>query len=103
MELTTDMGALAILTLAVGSLVLGIVLHLIGDVEFGYEWVITSVAAFAGGFIISEWVVAFQSVGPVWDGMAVVPAIGGALVVGVVTDALVRFATHGSYGHHVPV
>ena len=43
------------------------------------------------------------TVEPVWDGMAVLPAIAGALVVGIVADALVRFTTHGSYGHHAPV
>jgi hypothetical protein len=102
MELTTDMGASAIVTLAVGSVVLGVVLHLIGDVEFGYEWVVTSVAAFAGGFIASEWVISFRAAGPVWDGMAVVPAIVGALVAGIAVDALIRRGTHGSYGHHVP-
>jgi len=102
MEFTTDMGALAIVSLAVGSVVLGVVLQLIGDVEFGYEWIVTAVAAFAGGFIVSEWIIAFQTIEPVWDGMAILPAIGGALVVGIVVDALIRFTTHGSYGHHVP-
>lgn len=102
MEFTTDIGAAAIVSLAVGSIALGVVLHLIGDVEFGYEWVVTAVAAFAGGFIASEWITSFRTVEPVWDGMAVVPAIAGALIVGIVVDAIVRYATHGSYVHHVP-
>jgi hypothetical protein len=102
MELTTDMGAAAIVSLAVISIALGVVLHLIGDVEFGYEWVVTAIAAFAGGFIASEWITSFRTVEPVWDGMAVVPALAGALIVGIAVDAIVRFTTHGSYGHHVP-
>ena len=102
MELTTDMGAAAIVSLAVISIALGVVLHLIGDVEFGYEWVVTAIAAFAGGFVLASGSSSFRTVEPVWDGMAVVPAVGGALIVGIAVDAIVRFTTHGSYGHHVP-
>jgi uncharacterized membrane protein YeaQ/YmgE (transglycosylase-associated protein family) len=103
MEFTTDIGALAIVSLALGSIVLGVVLQLIGDVNFGYEWILTAIGAFVGGFVASEWLVSLRTIEPTWDGMAVLPAIGGALVVGVIVDALVRFTTHGSYGHHVPV
>lgn len=103
MDLTTDIGVLAIGTLAIGAIVLGIVLQLIGDVRFGYEWIATAVAAFAGGFVASEWITAWRTVEPVWDGMALVPAIGVALVVGVIVDAIIRYSTHGSYTHHAPV
>ncbi len=103
MDFTTDIGIYAAISLVVGAVVLGVVLQLIGDVRFGYEWVITAVAAFAGGFVCTEWITAFREVDPVWDSMAVIPAVGGLLVVGVVVDAILRFATHGSYIHHVPV
>ncbi len=39
-------------------------------------------AAFAGGFVASEWITAWRTIEPVWDGMALIPAIGAALVVG---------------------
>lgn len=103
MDLTIEMGALAVVSLAMFSIVLGVVLNMIGDVNTGYEWIVTAIAAFVGGIVASEWIVSFRTVEPVWDGMAVLPAIGGALVVGIVADALVRFTTHGSYGHHAPV
>jgi uncharacterized membrane protein YeaQ/YmgE (transglycosylase-associated protein family) len=103
MEFTTDIGIYAAISLGVGAVVLGVVLQLIGDVRFGFEWVITAVAAFAGGFVCTEWITAFRTVEPVWDSMAIIPAAGGALVVGVVVDAIIRFTTHGSYTHHVPV
>lgn len=103
MDFTTEIGVLAVLSLAVGAVVLGIVLQLIGDVRFGFEWVITAVAAFAGGFVASEWITSFRTVEPVWEQMAILPAIGGALVVGVIVDAVIRYTTHGSYIHHVPV
>ena len=103
MDFTTDIGVLAVVSLAVGAVVLGIVLQLIGDVRFGFEWVITAVAAFAGGFVASEWVTSFRTVEPVWEKMAILPAIGGVLVVGVIVDAVIRYTTHGSYIRHVPV
>jgi hypothetical protein len=103
MDLTTDIGMLAFWTLVIGAIALGIVLQFIGDVRFGYEWIATAVAAFAGGFVASEWIVAFSTVEPIWDGMALIPAIGGALVVGVIVDAIIRYTTHGSYTHHAPV
>lgn len=103
MEFTTDIGIYAAISLALGALVLGVVLQWIGDVRFGFEWVITAVAAFAGGFVCAEFITAFNTVEPIWDGMALVPAIGGLLIVGVVVDAIIRLATHGSYIHHVPV
>jgi uncharacterized protein YcfJ len=102
MEFVTEIGVYGAISLAVGALVLGVVLQLIGDVRFGFEWVITAVAAFAGGFVCSEWITSFRTVEPMWDDMAVVPAIGGLLVVGVIVDAIIRLTTHGSYFHHVP-
>ena len=103
MELSFDMGAVAITVLGVGAVALGLALQAVGDTRFGWEWAITAVAAFIGGVACSEWIVGFQTFEPVWDGMAVVPAVGGLLVVGVVVDAIIRFTTHGSYGHHAPV
>jgi uncharacterized protein YcfJ len=101
MEFTTDISALAVVSLAIGAVILGVVLQLIGDVKFGFEWVLTAVFAFAGGFVCSEWITAFRTVDPIWEQMAVLPAIGGALVVGVIVDAITRVTTKGSYIHHV--
>ena len=103
MDFSIDIGVLATASLVVGAIVLGIALQLIGDVRFGYEWIATAVAAFIGGFVASEWITSFRTVEPVWEKMAILPAIGGALVVGVIVDALIRYTTHGSYIHHVPV
>jgi uncharacterized membrane protein YeaQ/YmgE (transglycosylase-associated protein family) len=101
MDATIDIGPVAIVTLAVGALLLGFLMQLIGEVRSGYEWVVTAAAAFAGGFVASEWIVAFRDVEPAWERMAVVPAVGGAIALGVVVDAIVRYRTHGSYIHHV--
>lgn len=102
-ELSFDIGAAAITALGLGAVALGLALQAVGETRFGWEWAVTAVAAFIGGVACSEWIVGFQAVEPVWDGMAVLPAIGGLLVVGVVVDAIIRFTTHGSYRHHAPV
>lgn len=103
MDFTIDIGVYAVIGLALGAVVLGIVLQLIGEVRFGLEWIVTAVAAFIGGFVCTEWITAWRTVEPVWDKMALIPAIGGLLIVGVVVDAIIRYATHGSYFHHMPV
>ena len=102
MDFTIDIGLLAAASLVVGAIALGIVLQLIGEVRIGYEWIATAVAAFIGGFVASEWIVSFRTVEPVWEKMAILPAICGAVVVGVVVDALIRYTSHGSYIRHVP-
>ena len=41
-----------------------------------------SVAAAIGALVASEFIVAWQALGPVVDGLALVPALAGGLVVG---------------------
>lgn len=102
MDFTIDIGLLAAASLVVGAIALGIVLQLIGEVRIGYEWIATAVAAFIGGFVASEWIVSLRTIEPVWEKMAILPAIGGAVAVGVIVDALIRYTSHGSYIHHAP-
>lgn len=102
MEITYEVGLLGIGALVVGALVIGVVAQAIGEVETGYDWLLTGVAAFVGGFVASEWIVAWQAFGPVWDGLAIGPAIIGGLVLGVIVDAIVRYLNRGSYTRHVP-
>jgi hypothetical protein len=48
----------------------------------------------------SEFIVATQATGPMWDGLAVVPALVGGLIVGLIVELSTRYATHGTYAHH---
>ena len=47
----------------------------------------------------SEFIVSMRTVEPVWDGLALAPALIGGLAVGVVVEVLTRFFTGGTYVH----
>ena len=91
------MSTAAAILLVLGALVVGIAAQVIGDVRAGYEWAITGLAALVGGYIGSESLGTLSTWGPEFQGLYVLPAAIGAIVVGAVADAIVRFATHGSY------
>jgi hypothetical protein len=42
-------------------------------------------------------VTSWQTIEPVWEGVALLPALAGGVVLGVIADVVVRFATGGSY------
>jgi hypothetical protein len=94
------MTAWGVMALIAGGVVIGIVLQYVGDVTNGYEWSIASLGAIAGGWIGSEALTAASDWGPSWEGMVLVPAIIGAVAIGFVVDAMVRYATGGSLVHH---
>ncbi len=94
------MTAWAVVALIAGGVIIGIVLQYIGDVTNGYEWVITALAAMVGGWLGSEAFGVASEWGPQWEGMYVLPAIIGAVVLGFVADLLVRYTTGGSLVHH---
>jgi hypothetical protein len=84
MEFTFEMGLLGALVLVVGGLVIGGVGYFIGEPSTGYEWLVAAIAAIAGGFVLSEFIVGFQTWEPVFDGLALIPATFGGLVSGAV-------------------
>ena len=94
------MSTLAALFLVLGAIAIGAVAQFIGDVTVGWEWVITAAAALVGGYVGSEALAAASTWGPAFEGLYVLPALIGGFVVGFVVDALMRYATQGSYVHH---
>ena len=97
LDFSFDMGLWGWLILAVGALVLGIIAQLIGDAHFGYEWIVTGVAAFVGAFAASEFIVDWRTFQPVFDNLALIPALIGGVVVGVVFAVAIRLLTGGRY------
>jgi hypothetical protein len=97
-DLSFDITALGVIAIALASVLYGLALALIGDVRVGYEWLLTALAAFLGAFIASEYLT-MQSFAPVWEGIALVPAIIGGAVVGFMVDLITRFASGGSLTH----
>ena len=86
----------------------GWILLIVGAVVFceantGYEWLVDGVAAFAGALIASEFIVGMRTFAPVWDGLALVPALVGGLIVGVIVELATRYLTGGTYTAHRPM
>lgn len=97
MEFTFDLGLGGWAVLIAGSLVFGAVLQFIGTTETGWEWLVDGVAAFIGALVCSEFVIAWQAFEPVWEGLAIVPALIGGLAVGIVVEVATRRVTGGTY------
>jgi hypothetical protein len=94
------MTAWAVIVLIAGAAVIGLVLQYVGDVTNGYEWSIAGLGAIVGGWLGSEALGTLSTWGPEWEGMFLLPALGGAVIVGFVVDLVVRYATGGSLVHH---
>ncbi len=59
-----------------------------------------AVAALIGGNIGSEALGTFSTWGYAFEGLYVLPALIGGVVLGFVVDAIIRYFTQGSYVHH---
>jgi uncharacterized membrane protein YeaQ/YmgE (transglycosylase-associated protein family) len=91
------MSAFAAFVLVAGALAIGVIAHLIGQVTVGYEWATTAVGALVGGYLGSEAFGTLSTWGPELEGLYVLPAIIGAVVLGFIVDAIVRYMTEGRY------
>jgi uncharacterized membrane protein YeaQ/YmgE (transglycosylase-associated protein family) len=83
--------------LIVGAVIFGVVAQFIGQTRTGFEWVVAGIAAGFGALFASEFIVAWQTFEPVWDGLALVPALLGGLVLGIVVEVATRYLTGGTY------
>ena len=97
MEFSVDMTVWGAVILVVGALVIGVISQFIGDVRSPFQWIVVSIAALVGAVFASEMVTSWQTIEPVWEGVALLPALAGGVVLGVIADAVTRFATGGSY------
>lgn len=90
------MGLLAFSSLVVVGLVIGLAVQFLAKSAIRYEWLIVAIAIVFGGYFASESFpgsTVFESVkdwGPSFDGMFVIPAIIGALILGIVADLGMR-------------
>jgi uncharacterized membrane protein YeaQ/YmgE (transglycosylase-associated protein family) len=96
-DLTISMGLGGGIALIIGALVIGVVAQFVGETRTGFEWLVVAVAAAIGAVVASEFIVDLRTFEPVWDGLALVPALVGGLIVGVVVDAVTRLSTGGRY------
>jgi uncharacterized membrane protein YeaQ/YmgE (transglycosylase-associated protein family) len=94
------MSTYAAILLVLGAIIVGAITHFIGDVTTGWEGVVAAVAALVGGWLGSEAFGTFSTWGYAFEGLYVVPALIGGIVLGFAVDAIVRYMTRGSYVHH---
>lgn len=97
MELSITLGIGGWLVLFAGALLFGVIAQFIGETRTGYEWLVDGVAAALGAVIASEFIISARTFEPVWDGLAIVPALVGGLVLGIVVELITRFLTGGRY------
>src|SRR3954470_24102114 len=98
MELAFTLAPIGWLVAIVGAVLFGVVAQLVGQPHFSYEWVLDGLAAFVGAIVASEFIVAWQAFGPVYEGLALEPALIGGLVVGTVVATITRYVG-GDVGH----
>ncbi len=90
------MGLLAFASLVIIGLVVGFAVQLLAKSTIRFEWLIVAVAITFGGYFASESFpgsTVFEDVtdwGPVFDGMHVIPAAIGAIILGIVADLGMR-------------
>ena len=97
MELAFTLGVWGWIAVIGAALIFGILASSIGETRTGYEWLVDTVAAAVGAIVASEFIVAWQSFGPMFDGLAIVPALIGGLAVGAIAEVATRMVTGGTY------
>jgi hypothetical protein len=100
MEFSYVIGLWAIIALIVGSVFVGVAIQLLGEPSFGYEWLTTAIGAGVGAFVASEFIVGLRAWEPVFDGLAVAPAVVGGLVVGAIVAIATRLLSSGTSQSH---
>lgn len=84
------MGIGAFIVLIVAAIVVGFVAQMIGAPRFGYEWVLAAVGAAIGAFVAGQYLGVLTAWGPVYDGMYLLPAALGAIILAAVVEAVIR-------------
>ena len=97
MEFAIGLGLGGWVILIVGALVFGAIAQFVGETRTGYEWLVDAIAAGIGALFASEFIVAWRTFEPTWDGLALVPALLGGIVVGLVVEVATRYLTGGTY------
>jgi uncharacterized membrane protein YeaQ/YmgE (transglycosylase-associated protein family) len=98
-ELAITIGLGGWILLVAAAVIFGVAAQAIGETRTGYEWFVDAIGFGLGALVASEFIVALQTFAPVWDGLALVPALIGGLAAGLVVEVTTRFVTHGTYTH----
>jgi uncharacterized membrane protein YeaQ/YmgE (transglycosylase-associated protein family) len=90
----------AVALLFMAAIVIGAVVQNIGKASFDYEWTVTGVAALIGGWLGSEALGAASTWGPEWQGMYLVPAFIGAIVLSGLVAVAIRYINGATQVSH---
>lgn len=92
------MGVTAWMVLLIGAVVLGVLEQALsqamGVSKSAYEWLVTAIGAAIGGVVGSGGLGAVSAWGPTLDGMYILPALFGAIIVGGISVLLFRMEIH---------
>jgi uncharacterized membrane protein YeaQ/YmgE (transglycosylase-associated protein family) len=97
------MSLLATIVLLAGGVAIGVISQYIGRTEIGYEWVFAAVGAIIGAWLGSEAFGTLSTWGPALDGLYLLPALIGGVVVGGLVDVATRVVTGGTYLEPRPI
>ena len=97
MEFAITLGIVGWIVVIMGALVFGGIAQLVGETRTGFEWLGDAIGFGIGAVVASEFIVALQAFEPVFDGLALAPALAGGLVLGVVVEVATRYLTGGTY------
>ena len=97
MEFAITIGIVGWIVLVAGALLFGAIAQFAGDARTGFEWLGDAIGFGIGALVASEFIVALQSFGPVFDGLALVPALVGGLALGLIVEVATRRMTGGTY------
>ena len=92
---TLDLGGWILLIVV--AVAFGVVAQFIGETRTNLEWLVDAIGFFVGGLVASEFVIAWQTFEPVYGGLAIVPALVGGLIVGLIVEVATRTLTGGTY------
>jgi uncharacterized membrane protein YeaQ/YmgE (transglycosylase-associated protein family) len=97
MEFAIDFTLLAWAAVLVAAIAFGLIAQFLGRARLGGEWLVDAFAFAIGAILASEFIVAWQTIEPVWEGVALMPALVGGLVLGVIVEVVTRRVTGGTY------
>jgi uncharacterized membrane protein YeaQ/YmgE (transglycosylase-associated protein family) len=100
MDFTISVGLGGWVVVILAALAFGVIAQFIGDARTGYEWLIDAIAFAIGAVVASEFIVGLRTFEPVYDGLALVPALVGGLAFGLLVEVVTRYLTGGHYTSH---
>ncbi len=94
-QMQLDMGIGAFAVVVIVALVLGFLAQMLIQPKTSYEWLIAAFGVGVGAWLASEitwtqWFTGLTNLGPQFDGLLIIPAVIGGLVIGAIFEGVAR-------------